>query len=477
MNFEGLFFVLVFFPVFMIIYLLAKTVKARNTVLLIFSFIFYAAAGIGYLLLIVALSFFGWYTGARIWIERESEKRKKAYMTAGIVFLLAALGFFKYTGFVENTINDITGAGLPVLKIALPLGISFYIFKIISYLADVRNGKVMAESSFGRFLIYTMSFHHVSQGPIIRYGDLRGQLRKRMLTRSDFAEGLFRFVIGLGKKVILADYCGSQADVLLPQSSSLSSQPVLSLWIGSVFFTLQMYLDFSAYTDMALGMGKMCGFTYMENFNYPYTAKSVTDFWRRWHISLSQFFRDYVYIPMGGSRVAPLRHVFNLLVVWFLTGLWHGSSWNFILWGLYYFVFVGIEHAFRKKSGEPGAVRSFLGHTYALFVVNFGWVLFRFSDFGQLGAALKGMFAGKTLYDQQILYTLRSNVFFLIVALIACTPFFKKIDGKMSAVADRGGAAEFSVTIVKTAFAAVTFMWALMAMAGNNYTPFLYNQF
>lgn len=477
MTFSGLFFVLVFLPVFLIIYLLAKTVRARNAVLLIFSIIFYASAGIGYLVLIIALSFFGWYTGARIWMERNDEKRKKAYLVCGVVLLIAALGFFKYTGFVERTINDITGAGLPVLKIALPLGISFYTFKIISYLVDVCRGTVPAENSFRRFLIYTMSFHHVMQGPIVRYGDIRPQLRQRRLTRSDFADGLFRFVVGLGKKVILADYCGSQADVLLPTSSAISSQPVLSLWIGSVFFTLQMYLDFSAYTDMALGIGRMCGFTYMENFNYPYTAKSITDFWRRWHISLSQFFRDYVYIPMGGSRVAPLRHVFNLLVVWFLTGLWHGSSWNFILWGLYYFVFVGIEHAFRKKAGNPGIGRSILGHIYALLVVNFGWVLFRYTDFAQLGAAIKGMFAGSTFADQQIIYTLRSNVYFLIVAVIACTPLFKCIDNKMSAAADKGSAAEFTVTIVKTVFAAAIFIWSLFAMAGNTYTPFLYNQF
>lgn len=277
--------------------------------------------------------------------------------------------------------------------------------------------------------------------------------------------------------MILADYCGSQADLLLPKGAALASQPVLTLWIGSIFFTLQMYLDFSAYTDMALGLGHMCGYTYMENFNYPYVAKSITDFWRRWHISLSLFFRDYVYIPMGGSRVGALRHVFNLLVVWFLTGLWHGSSWNFVIWGLYYFVFVGIEHALRHKVSKAGPVRSFFGHIYALFVVNFGWVIFRFSDFGQLKMAVRGLFAGSELYDQQILYTLRGNVFFIAVAVLACTPLFKIIEDKLSKVADRGGAAEFSVTIIKTAFTAVIFIWSLFAMAGNNYTPFLYNQF
>lgn len=480
MTFSGLFFVLVFLPAFLIVYSLARTTKSRNAVLLVFSVIFYSFAGIGYLILVIAMSFFGWYMAARIWMERKHPRRKKAYLAAGVAALIAVLGIFKYTGFVEKTINDVFGTSLKVAGIVLPLGISFYTFKLLSYLADVYRGEIIAELSFAKVLIYTMSFHHVMQGPIIRFGDIRKQLYQReRVPAEEFSEGLFRFVTGLWKKVVLADYCGTQASVLLPLQDTVGSQTVLTLWLGSAFFTMQMYLDFSSYTDMAIGLGRMSGFTYMENFNYPYTAFSVTDFWRRWHISLSLFFRDYVYIPMGGSRVKKGRHVLNLFVVWLLTGLWHGASWNFILWGLYYFVFVTAEHMLRGKLKEPGHVRRFAGHIYALLVVNTGWVIFRYTDFTQMGAALRGMFAFSSgeMMDRQLALTVRSNLFFIIVSVLFCTPLLKKIDQKTVSFADRGRYQALAASAVRISAAVLMLVWSILGMAGNTYTPFLYNQF
>lgn len=479
MTFSELFFVLVFLPVFLIIYSLTRTVKSKNIVLLIFSAVFYAFSGVGYLLLILITSFFGWFMAAHIWMAKDDKKQRKRYLIAGIIVLIAVLGFFKYTGFVEKTVNDIFKTTIPVADIVLPLGISFYIFKIISYLADVYSGAVIAEKDFHNFLIYTMCFHHVMQGPILRYGDLRPQIYDRQVSVDDFTAGMYRFIIGLSKKVIVADYCGQQAQVLLPTSAGVSSQPVLSIWVGSLFFTLQMYLDFSAYTDMALGLGRMSGFTYMENFDYPYVAVSITDFWKRWHISLSRFFRDYVYIPMGGSRVGHSRHVFNLLVVWALTGLWHGASWNFILWGLYYFVFVFIEHALRNRLGEAGHVRRFFGHVYALLVVNFGWVIFRYTDFRQLGAAIAGMFSfgSRRLYDEQLVFTVTNNLFFIIAAVIFTTPLFKNIHNRLDKAGEKNEASAFLVSAIRTVVAALLLIWSISGMAGNTYTPFLYNRF
>ena len=404
-------------------------------------------------------------------------KDRKSVLAAGVVIFVAVLGFFKYTGFVEKTINSLTGAGLTVMKIALPLGISFYTFKLISYLADVYKGRIEAERNYGRLLLYTMTFHHVMQGPIIRYGDLAPQLDHRTLTKKEFAEGLHRFILGLGKKVILADYCGQQAAVLIPTTKVLSAQPTAGLWLGSAIFTMQMYLDFSAYCDMAIGLGRMCGFTYIENFNYPYTAISISGYWRRWHISLSQFFRDYIYIPMGGSRVNAFREFINLLVVWFLTGLWHGASWNFILWGLFFFVFIGIEHIFRKKVKAPGHIRKFFGHIYVLLVVDLSFVLFRFTDLGQLGTVLKLMFAGKTMVNEQFIFSVKNNLFFIIVSVLACTPLIKIISDKMTKTAENSAGGSFTVTVIRSVYTSVIFVWALVAMAGSTYTPFLYNQF
>ena len=281
-------------------------------------------------------------------------------------------------------------------------------------------------------LLYTVTFHQVAQGPITRYAEMAEEMDHRSADAEDLAEGLWRFTVGLAKKTVLADHLGTLAETFLPLAGNTTFS-VGGAYLGALCYMLQLYLDFSAYSDMALGLGRMIGFHYPENFNYPYIAVSVRDFWRRWHISLSRFFRDYVYIPLGGNRVSTGRLLLNLLAVWALTGFWHGSSWNFILWGLYYFVFIAIEKVVKKHPLPLTPLTRAFGHIYTLIVVFFGWVLFRFSDFQVLREVLRTMFflSGRATVDAAELLTLRSNLFFLIFSIIACTPLGARLAAKL----------------------------------------------
>ena len=363
------------------------------------------------------------------------------------MLLIAVLLFYKLAGpicrslFLANAGDLDAGGGATtgtaaailayVRNIGLPLGISFYIFKLISYVADVYTKKT-APGDFFHVLLYTVTFHQVAQGPITRYAEMAEEMDHRSADAEDLAEGLWRFTVGLAKKTVLADHLGTLAETFLPLAGNTTFS-VGGAYLGALCYMLQLYLDFSAYSDMALGLGRMIGFHYPENFNYPYIAVSVRDFWRRWHISLSRFFRDYVYIPLGGNRVSTGRLLLNLLAVWALTGFWHGSSWNFILWGLYYFVFIAIENVVKKHPLPLTPLTRAFGHIYTLIVVFFGWVLFRFSDFQVLREVLRTMFflSGRATVDAAELLTLRSNLFFLIFALIACTPLGARLAAKL----------------------------------------------
>ncbi len=481
MAFSSLIFVFGFLPAFLLLYWLVKGVKGRNLVLLGFSLLFYAFGGLRYLILLLVMTLVGWASGLVIDELQSTSAKKKALAGTATLYLLV-LGIFKYAGFVLGSLDQVLSFDVPVIRLALPLGISFYVFKLISYSADVYHGRVRSEISYGKLLLYTGCFHHVMQGPILRYGELQPALKNRAMTKVSMARGIYRFSIGLGKKVILADHCGALADTLAPMSAELAAQPALSLWAGMLFYTLQIYLDFSAYTDMAIGLGRMLGFRYPENFDYPYIADSVRDFWRRWHKTLSSFFRDYVYIPLGGNRVGKGKLLRNLLVVWLLTGIWHGASWNFILWGLYYFVFVTIEQLAgigAKKDEEPGVFVKLLGHIYAGIVFYFGWILFRYSDFSQLLAVLRGMFLanGNALSDPSLGMTLLNNLFFTVYAILACTPVFAMLEKKFAAVLTER---ELPIGILygcQTFVVVLLITWSALGMAGSTYTPFLYNQF
>lgn len=479
MSFSSLIFIALFLPVFMIASVLVRGNQRKNLVLLLFSLIFYAFAGLTKLALLLMVTMLAWFSGQRIGgalqfaasenpdyqegddvfqspdaerIRVEGQKRARAWLLLALVLLIAVLLFYKLAGPICRNLfladaGDLdagggatTGTAAAILayvrNIGLPLGISFYIFKLISYVADVYTKKT-APGDFFHVLLYTVTFHQVAQGPITRYAEMAEEMDHRSADAEDLAEGLWRFTVGLAKKTVLADHLGTLAETFLPLAGNTTFS-VGGSYLGALCYMLQLYLDFSAYSDMALGLGRMIGFHYPENFNYPYIAVSVRDFWRRWHISLSRFFRDYVYIPLGGNRVSTGRLLLNLLAVWALTGFWHGSSWNFLLWGLYYFVFIAIEN-FVKKFQKRTAQAPFtlltraLGHLYTLIVVFFGWVLFRFSDFQVLREVLRTMFflSGRATVDAAELLTLRSNLFFLIFALIACTPLGARLAAKL----------------------------------------------
>lgn len=490
MSFSSLIFIALFLPVFMIASVLVRGNQRKNLVLLLFSLIFYAFAGLTKLALLLVMTTLAWFLGQRIGralqfaasenpdyqegdddfqspdAERtrvEGQKHARAWLILALVLLIAVLLCCKLAvpigrHFFSADAVDLdagggvtTGAAAAIYayfrNIGLPLGISFYIFKLISYVADVYTKKT-APGDFFHVLLYTVTFHQVAQGPITRYAEMAEEMDHRSADAEDLAEGLWRFTVGLAKKTVLADHLGTLAETFLPLAGNTTFS-VGGAYLGALCYMLQLYLDFSAYSDMALGLGRMIGFHYPENFNYPYIAVSMRDFWRRWHISLSRFFRDYVYIPLGGNRVSTGRLLLNLLAVWALTGFWHGSSWNFILWGLYYFVFIAIENfvkKFRKaqaadtKRNAQAPRRSpltqftrALGHLYTLIVVFFGWVLFRFSDFQVLREVLRTMFflSGRATVDAAELLTLRSNLFFLIFSIIACTPLGARLAAKL----------------------------------------------
>lgn len=455
MQFSTLFFVAAFLPVFIFIYGIAPDVKGKNIVLLLFSLLFYAFSGVPGLVLLLLMTFLGFlsariiakiYDAAGLYehsfaaIDEEfeapalTERKKSATKKANIVLIatvaidLIVLGIFKYAGFFMELFKASAGNTVTVPSLFLPLGISFYLFKLISYVADVKNGKCQA-ADFFHVLLYTVNFHEIAQGPITRYPAMEKALDDRQQTTVLFSEGMWRFTVGLFKKTILADHSGKLAESFLPVILEGHTMTKGGVLFGSLFYMLQLYLDFSAYSDMALGLGRMCGFIYPENFNYPYLAGSVRDFWRRWHISLSSFFRDYVYIPLGGNRVPFYRQILNLLVVWALTGLWHGGSLNFILWGLYYFAFIVLENVSRRRNqNKKQSIASLpvriLGHIYTLLVVYLGWILFRFTDFHTLGTVLACLFGPmkEAFLSAQERLTLFNNLYFLLVSILACFP-------------------------------------------------------
>lgn len=476
MIFSSLIFLCVFFPLFLFVYYRMGSVETQNRTLLFFSLLFYCWGGIRYLILLLIMTALGYFMG-RIIESKSNPRTKKAFLILSIILFLAVLGVFKYTAFFLGTIGSILQKDWSFFRIALPLGIAFYTLKLISYVTDVYTEKCSAADNFFDLLLYTSIFHQSMAGPLDRYSELLPQFIERKATLKNLVGGMTRFCTGLGKKTILADHCGSLAASLLPLSSNIHSVPITGVWLGSICYMLQIYLDFSAYTDMALGLGQMIGFHYRENFNYPYIAVSVKDFWRRWHISLSAFFRDYVYIPLGGNRRSVGRTIFNLFVVWMLTGLWHGAGWNYLLWGLFYFVFITLENIYTAKGGRT--LPKVLGHLYTLFVVFIGWILFRFEDFGQLAMALKGLVGlnNNAFTSAAIAVVFKNNLFFLIIAILACTPLAaqqaEKINKKMNRRLHNIGKA----MLLRIAFCIIVILVSIFALIGNSYTPFLYSQF
>ena len=472
MVFSNLFFIYLFLPLNLILYYVVPNKTWKNVVLLLFSLFFYSWGEPVWVFLLMLTAFLD-YTWAKC-IEyfnlTGQQRRKKMALIASLVFDLGMLGVFKYSGFVVENINLLTGLSLPVPKIALPIGISFYTFQTISYVLDVYRGQVAAQKRYYKYLMYLSSYHQLVAGPIVRYSDVAAEIENRTVSAQDFSEGITRFCLGLTKKVVVANVAGSLAGNYL--DADLASLSVAGAWFGVLLYTLQIYYDFSAYSDMAIGLGRMFGFHYHQNFNYPYIAKSVTEFWRRWHISLSSFFRDYVYIPLGGKY----RHqIFNICVVWFLTGLWHGASWNFILWGVFYGALLIVEKLGLLKVLEK--IPSVFSHLYLLFLTLIGWTIFYTTDLGKLGGYFGVMFglSGNALSDPQLSITFMNNLFWLIAAVLFCMPITQLV--KRWAQTQRSEGVRAGISIVNAIMNVMLLFVCTAMLVGDSYNPFLYFRF
>lgn len=425
MVFSSITFLFYFLPIVLVAYFVAPK-RAKNMVLLIASLFFYAWGEPTYVVLMLLSICGNYFCGKYIEeakVRRAQKRTVKMYFVGVVVWNLAILFFFKYVNLMISTINHITGSSFAQWNLSLPIGISFYTFQVLSYIIDVYRGNVKAQQNFISFALYVTMFPQLIAGPIVRYTDIEEQLEERTVTLANFGRGAERFIAGLAKKVLLANTLGA----IFTQISAYtdSQRSILLVWLGAASYTFQIYFDFSGYSDMAIGLGKMFGFEFMENFNYPYIARSVTDFWRRWHISLSTWFREYVYIPLGGNRVSVAKHIRNLLMVWLLTGFWHGASWNFMLWGIYYGILLILEKYVFGKWMEKYEK---WGHVYTILAFTVGWVIFAFTDFGEMRTYLAQMFfvGGIPFANAQFGYLLTNNLIIIIIGVLACTPLMFK---------------------------------------------------
>ena len=468
MVFSSLEFMFLYFPVVLLLYFVTP-LKWRNVTLFVTSLIFYGWGEPLYVFLMLATItvdyFFGWMVGK---YRESNRKRARAYMIAAIVINLAILGFFKYANLVVDTVTALTGVTLTHIDVPLPVGISFYTFQALSYVIDVYRMDANAQRNYTAFGTYVTLFPQLIAGPIVRYQDVDDQLRSRTHSMERFASGVRTLAAGMGKKVLLANAAGE----IWTRISDAPETTVAAAWLGIIMYTFQIYFDFSGYSDMAIGLGKMMGFSFRENFYYPYMANSVTDFWRRWHISLSTWFREYVYIPLGGTRRGRGRQIFNLLAVWFLTGLWHGASWNFVAWGLYYFVLLMLEKTFLLKLLDK--LPKFVGHVYTLITVVFGWLLFVFTDFAAGMRYLATMFGGGSatgFIDAGGVFDWTSSLILLVILVIASTPYPKKLLYKLWEKYDA------PVRAVTAVLCLAVFFIALAYLVNSSYNPFLYYRF
>ena len=457
-------------------------------VLLVASLIFYAWGEPVYVLIMLFSTVFDYTNG--ILIEHFQKKncpgKAKVVLIIDLCGNLGILGFFKYADFFIGSLNTITGAGLSLLHIALPIGISFYTFQTMSYTIDVYRKVVPAQHNILNFATYVTLFPQLIAGPIVQYKTVAKELAHRKVSLEDFSEGAFRFSIGLAKKVLLANQIGSLWDTI----SQLHQMSAATAWLGAIAYSFQIYFDFSGYSDMAIGLGRMFGFHFLENFNFPYMSKTITEFWRRWHISLSSWFREYVYIPLGGNRKGMARQLFNIMVVWMLTGLWHGANWNFVMWGVYYGILLMLEKLFLLKWLNKAP--AWIGHIYSMFLVVIGWTIFAQTDMSQLTTYLKTMFGiGVRGVDSDFFYFLSCNAV-LLVLLVICSIdhrfWLKKLIARGSMKnADGEGEKEGSIyniavdsvrfTVAKSVIMLVLLIVSFAFLVGDSYNPFLYFRF
>lgn len=466
MVFSSTIFLCVYLPLVLLGYYICPK-KGRNLFLLIVSLVFYAWGEPKYVFLMIFSILVNYIFGRLMDKHRENKKRLKLMLVLSVVIDLGLLSVFKYTDFIITNVNAIFGANFDLLNIALPIGISFYTFQAMSYTIDVYRNDVRVQKNLIDFGMYITMFPQLIAGPIVRYADVQDQLAERSVTTADFSEGVMRFVVGLGKKVLLANQMGAVWSEIYALGGDVSA---LMAWTGAIAYTFQIYFDFSGYSDMAIGLGRMFGFKFPENFRYPYQSVSITDFWRRWHITLSTWFKEYLYIPLGGNRRGLTRQALNLLIVWSLTGFWHGAGWNFVMWGLYYFVILFIEKLFLLKALDK--LPKFFRHVYALVLIIIGWVIFASDDVSVLLPYLGSMFGANGAIGGMDVYTLLTKAVLLIICCIASTELPKKLF--LSAAGAMNEKAAFTL---KSVLMIALLALSMILLIGDSYNPFLYFRF
>ena len=468
MVFSDSVFICVFLPIVLAGYYICPK-RLRNSFLLLVSLVFYAWGEPKYVFLMMFSIAINYAFGLLLDRNRKNVRLSKALLALSVVIDIGLLCVFKYTDFVITNLNRAFNADIGLVNLALPIGISFYTFQAMSYTIDVYRDDVKVQRTILDFGMYITMFPQLIAGPIVRYSDVEAQLKERSVSAEDFASGICRFVVGLGKKVLLANQIGALWD----QIYALGGEPSVHMaWLGAVAYTFQIYFDFSGYSDMAIGLGRIFGFKFPENFRYPYESKSITEFWRRWHITLSTWFKEYLYIPLGGNRKGMARQILNLLIVWTLTGFWHGAGWNFVMWGLYYFLFLVLEKLFMLKVLDK--LPAFVRHIYALFIIVIGWVIFACDDTSVLLPYLGSMFGANGLTGGLDLYLLTTRPALLVILCIASTQLPKRLAAFVGRKLCLG---EESAFCIKAAATILLLALCMIFLVVDSYNPFLYFRF
>ncbi len=465
MVFSSTVFLFLFLPLTILIYYnpIFKSRKFKNVFLLLVSLFFYAWGEPQFVFIMILSIIINWFLALKI---SKNNKNKKIYLVIAVIYNIGLLFIYKYLSFFVNNIGWLLKNDSITLNIALPIGISFFTFQMLSYVLDVYYGKAEVQKNILYVGLYISLFPQLIAGPIVRYQTVANEIENRKENFNEFCSGIYRFVYGLGKKVLISNYVGLITDNIYV-NMTWGELSVATAWIGAIAYTLQIYFDFSGYSDMAIGLGRMFGFHFEENFNYPYIANSITNFWRRWHISLSTWFRDYVYIPLGGNRVSSKRHIFNLFVVWFLTGMWHGANWTFIIWGIYYFILLIIEK--KTKIIEKMGVFS---HIYTLFFVIIGWVIFRANDMSVLGRYLGYMFGigANGMVDELAIDYIKMSGISILLGIVVSLPIGKFINEKVKINKN-------IKEIFEVIFMLIIFIMSILVCMRATYNPFIYFNF
>lgn len=459
-------FLYIFLPIMLLFYFIVPS-KFKNAIMILASLVFFAWGEIRYIFIMLVLAVMDFVCGKKITKYRDNKKKKIIFLMINVVVNLGILFFFKYADFIISNINNLTGLSIPLLNIPLPIGVSFNTFQSLSYIIDVYRGTVKCEKSFYNYLTYTTLFPQIIAGPIVRYETVDEELETKNISLDNFSAGMKRFIIGLGKKVLIANSVGALWNTI--EVGNYAELSMLFAWIGIIAFALQIYFDFSGYSDMAIGLAQIFGMKFDENFNYPYISKSITEFWRRWHITLSSWFRDYVYIPLGGNRRGLAIQIRNILIVWFLTGAWHGASWNFILWGVYFGVILILEKLFLLKLLEklPNIIR----RIYAIVIILVSWAIFAFEDLARVGEYIKAMFINSTLWDNEALYYLQNYGVLILIGAICSIPLWKKLKEKIDSKNSK------TLEVITTLGYVAIFVLSTASLVTNSFNPFLYFRF